>query len=161
MAMAAGELQDDFDVEQILLRAVRQSGSSDQEALRQRLDAAGRELGLTEAQIRSAEAEYYRVRDEESLRSEFDGATRREFWGHVLTYGIGNAAMLGIDFMRDGRVSWALWPLIAWGMAVVIHAFYAHNPGRSDYEKEFKAWKRKRDRRCRRRSGEKAEEGVS
>lgn len=149
--MSESHLRDDHDVEQILKLAVRGAGISDEEALRQRLAAAGHELGLTETQIAAAEQQYFREKEESEERREFHYKRRKEFLEHLWSYLIVNAGLLGFDFFRDGRLSWALWPLIMWGIGVAFHALNTYLTGTEEYEKEFTKWRRQRNRNRRRR----------
>jgi len=151
--MADGRLNDDRDVEQILKLAVRNAGFTDEDALRQRLQLAGHELGLTDKQIAAAEEQYYRDQEEQQLKKEFQSDALHEFWEHLWSYVIVNAGMIGFDVFKDGTLNWAMWPLIGWGIGLAFHAYGVFFPGKQDYEKEFSRWKQKRGRRRNRRRG--------
>lgn len=155
--MPEEHLQDDKDVEQILKIAVRTAGFSDEEALRQRLQAAGHELGLTEAQIAVAEEKYKLEKVEKEERRQFEAKAVNEFWEHFVSYIIINAGLLGFDFFRDGSISWALWPLIGWGIAVAFHAWGTFFPGSNSYDEEFEKWRKEKNRKLRRRQKRAAE----
>lgn len=148
--MPEGNLRSDHDVEQILKLAVRNAGYTDEAALRQRLHTAGAELGLSDAQINAAEEQYYREQEEAALRAEFEKKALHEFYEHLWTYLIVNAGLIGFDFLKDGRLTWAYWPVIAWGIAMAIHAYSVFFPSKRDYDEEYQKWKRKHGRRRRR-----------
>ena len=144
-------LQDDRDVEQILKLAVRNAGYSDEEALRQRLHAAAVELGLSDAQVAAAEERYKLEKAEAIERKEFESFAISEFWEHFGAYIIVNAGLLGFDYFRDGHISWAIFPLIGWGIGLAFHAFGTFFPNKDGYEREFDRWRSKRHRRRKRR----------
>ena len=144
-------LQDDRDVEQILKLAVRTAGFSDEEALRQRLHAAGAELGLTDAQIEAAEEKYKVEKAELQERAEFEAYAVKEFWEHFWAYLIVNAGLIAFDLFRDGQLSWAMWPLIGWGIGLAFHAYSIYFPSKEGYEEEYVKWRGRQSRRRRRR----------
>lgn len=144
-------LEDDRDVEQILKLAVRSAGFSDEEALRQRLHAAGAELGLTDAQIAAAEERYKEEKAEMLERAEFESYAVKEFWEHFWAYIIVNAGLVAFDLFGDGRLSWAMWPLIGWGIGLAFHAYSVYFPSQEGYEEEFMKWRGRQSRRRRRR----------
>lgn len=158
--MPEGHLQDDRDVEQILKIAVRKSGLSDDEALRQRLLAAGHELGLTEAQIAAAENEYRTRKAEETDLAEYRAEVRREFMEHFWSYVIVNAGLVGINVFTKGTISWALWPILGWGIGIAFHAVYTFATRTESFQTGFEEWKKRRQRRERRRR-KKTEEAAS
>lgn len=52
----------------------------------------------------------------------------REFYGHVVTYFVVNTLLVVIDVV-DGSagtsflgLNWAYWPILGWGIALVMHA---------------------------------------
>lgn len=158
--MEEGRLQDDRDVEQILKIAVRKSGITDDEALRQRLMAAGQELGLTEAQIAAAEAEYQTQKAEAEELAEYRAEVKKEFLEHFWTYVIVNAGLVGINLYTKGTVSWALWPILAWGIGMAFHAVYAFATNTESFQSGYSEWRKKRQRRERRRR-KKAEDAAT
>jgi len=156
--MPEGHLHDDRDVEQILKIAVRKSGISDDEALRQRLMLAGHELGLSEAQIAAAETEYRVQKEEQTELAEYRKEVRKEFMEHVWSYVIVNAGLVGFNLMSKGTISWAIWPLLGWGIGLAFHAVFTFATNTESFQTGFAEWKKKRQRRLKRRK--KAEEAT-
>lgn len=147
--MADGRLENDHDVEEVLKLAVRSAGFSDEHALRQRLHAAAGELGLSDAQLAAAEEQYFKNKTQSEERAEFEKGRRKDFYEHLCSYLIVNTGLMAFDFFGDGRISWALWPLIGWGIGIAFHTLSTYLTGTSDHEAEFKAWQRRRARRKR------------
>lgn len=156
--MPEGQLHDDRDVEQILKIAVRKTGISDDEALRHRLMAAGQELGLSEAQIAAAESEYLAQKVEHEELAEYRKEVRKEFMEHFWSYLIINAGLIGFNLYSKGTISWAIWPLLGWGIGIAFHAVSTYATGTESFQTGFNEWKKKRQRRYRRRK--KAEEAA-
>jgi hypothetical protein len=156
--MPSEHLHDDRDVEEILKLAVRKAGFSDEDALRQRLHAAGSELGLSDAQIAAAEEQYWKQKAEEREQAEFKASLAKEFWEHLASYIIVNAGLLSFDLWNDGRLSWAFWPIVGWGIGLAFHAWGTFYSGSEDYEKELERWRRRRNRK--RRSKQRTEDAA-
>ena len=58
----------------------------------------------------------------------------REFYGHVVTYVVVNTALVIIDVVDSSAgtsflgLNWAYWPIIGWGIGLVIHALSVFLP---------------------------------
>ena len=46
----------------------------------------------------------------------------RDFYQHLITYVIINAALVGINLMTSPHYLWFLWALLGWGIGVALHA---------------------------------------
>lgn len=159
-AMPESHLHDDRDVEQILKIAVRKSGISDDEALRQRMMAAGHELGLSEAQIAAAEEEYRVQKAEKEELAEYKAEVRKEFMEHLWSYLIVNAGLVGFNLFTKGGIGWAIWPLMGWGIGIAFHAVYTFATQTESFQSGYGEWRKKRQRQERRRR-KKSEEAAS
>lgn len=47
----------------------------------------------------------------------------REFYQHLVTYLVVNAFLFIINRLTDPGHSWFIWPLLGWGIGVVMHGF--------------------------------------
>lgn len=152
--MADEHLQTDDDIEAILGLAVRKGVSSSEE-LRTRLLSTGAELGLTPAQIEAAEEEYRVKRSqvraeveakeaEEKLWAEFRRAQRGDLITHVGTYLAVNTGLMAMDWFQGGGITWAFWPILGWGIAVMIHVVSYVAGFSGDSQNEFDRWKDRR-----------------
>lgn len=75
----------------------------------------------------------------------------REFYGHLMTYLVVCSLLVLIDLVSGEAgttflgLNWAYWPIIGWGIAVLIHALsvffplsgYEERKARELYEKEL------------------------
>jgi len=72
---------------------------------------------------------------------------KREFWQHLVTYVVVNAALVGIWALGDQGYFWPGWVLFGWGIGIVFHAwntFYARPISDADVEREIRRLKGER-----------------
>lgn len=43
------------------------------------------------------------------------------FYRHLFTYLLVNIGLFGLDFFDNGRLDWAFFPLLGWGVGVLSH----------------------------------------
>lgn len=133
------------EAEQILLLAARRSSSGAMS--REQLLAAAEEAGISPEAVREAEIEYRERSAEVKERLEYDKHSKGEFWSHLGTYLLVNVGLVFLDLNGDGRLGWAYWPVIGWGLGMVAHAWMTFAKGSDDYEKEFRRWRAKKSLR--------------
>jgi len=46
----------------------------------------------------------------------------RGFYQHLLAYAVINPALAAINILSSPQYLWFVWPLLAWGIGVVLHA---------------------------------------
>ena len=152
-AMAEGfdPLKSDEDVEEILRLAVR-SGDFGGADLRERLESSASELGISPEALAHAE-EQWRAQKQTQVTLEQDKLDRKlfrkirvgDFVSHLGSYLAVNGFLFWLDW-RDGHVTWVQWPIMGWGIAIVIHAFslLAHD---RDNERDYQRWRKRRYKR--------------
>lgn len=150
-------LRTEEDVEAVLRLAVRNEGVAGTADLRARLEATAAELGLSREALDAAEAQYRRdleAKAQEERRAlawkkhQLDRA--RSFFSHVASYVAVNAGLFAMDFLGDGRVSWAFWPLVGWGIGILSDAASTFFPS----EETRRKFERREARRAASRQGE-------
>jgi hypothetical protein len=59
---------------------------------------------------------------------------RRDFWQHLVSYVIVNAALIGIWAVSGGGYFWPGWVLFGWGIGLVFHAWntFGQKPNTQD-----------------------------
>lgn len=130
------------DVEEILKRAI--TIDSRHGAGRDSLMKAAEELGISPQAVEQAECAWLKEKQERGQLREFINHQRRAFWSHLASYVIVNAFLFGVDLMSDGRIEWAYWPLMGWGVGILFHALSTFNTHSEDFRKEFEEWKKNR-----------------
>ena len=48
---------------------------------------------------------------------------KRDFRTHVVTYVVVNAFLVGIWAVTGGDYFWPVWPILGWGIGLVLHAW--------------------------------------
>lgn len=107
------------EVREILRRAVERDVERSEQLGRDNLVAAAGEMGIAASTVEGAIAEF---ETEQTLARELETLARerrQSFFSSLLTWGIVNAGLFGISFVGDGG-GWFLYPLIAWGMALML-----------------------------------------
>jgi hypothetical protein len=147
-------LRSDDDVEAILRLAVNQNAGSSSD-LRARLMETASELGLSPEQVAAAEREYLATKEQEvvarseeeeeaRLWKEFRVRQRGDLISHLGSYLGVNAGLMAMDWFQGGGIDWAFWPLMGWGIAIVIHVFSFAAGTTEDSLDEFEKFKRKK-----------------
>ena len=144
--MPAKRFYDEDEAEQILkLASKKMSGigsiSGDE------LVRTASELGITPDALQEAEEEFERTRTEQQSRQNFDRYTRKEFLSHLVFYLVINGALMALDLRSDGKLGWSYYPLILWGIGILAQAWSTFARSSEDYEKEFRSWRRRQDRK--------------
>lgn len=140
------EHQED-EVQEILKRAMHidSEKKSRQDALR--MSAA--ELGISEEALAQAEVQYLREKAERDELEAFKAHRRRGIWEHVISYVVVNGFLVAINLLNWNGHFWAAYPLLGWGLGLVLSSVGSFNPNSEDFQKDFAKWKQKRDRRHR------------
>ncbi len=145
--MAQKKFYDEDEAEQILKIAAKRMGNIGS-VPRDQLLATASELGISPEELEEAEVEFQKTKNELSERRAFDIAHRQGFFASFSTYVVINALLMVIDFRADGRTSWALWPLLMWGIGIAFHAYSTFAKGSEKYEEEFDEWRMVRMRQA-------------
>lgn len=132
----------DEDVDEVLKIALRRQGRTD-DSLRQRLVTSAEELGIPYEDLVEAEKEYVRQREERQEFYSFRKRQVREFREHLLAYFIVNGLLVGTNLLTLGSVTWAVWPILGWGVGIAFHAWASLNTGSESYQEDFARYRRR------------------
>jgi hypothetical protein len=135
----------DEDAEAILKLASRTS--SDGPISRDKLYQSAAELGISQEAVDQAENALLSERRETGDRVAFEKEKRREFFANLGSFGVTAAILASIDYFTSGGFHWFYWVLIAWGFGIASDLNRTFNRGSADYQKAFRRWQRKRDKR--------------
>ena|SRR5688572_18552888 len=102
------------------------------------------EVGVSEAAVERAEREYFKEKVKRAELEEFVAHQKKSFFSHLGTYVAVNVFLVGIDLISDGRLEWAIYPLLGWGLGIAMHAIGLFSRSGEDFHKEFDEWKRSR-----------------
>ena len=75
----------------------------------------------------------------EYLKAKERVETLRGFYIHLTVYVIVNLGLFFINMMTSPETLWFIWPLMGWGIALVLHALrvFVERPGSSWEEKKI------------------------
>jgi hypothetical protein len=132
-------------VQQILHKAIARK-SQGQDLSRDQVREIASELGISDTDFAIAEQEWLNQNVLDRERVAFDTYRKKKFRDHALKYTIINAFLMGINFVISGRISWAIYPLLGWGLAVALDAWATYQTDSDEYEKQFQQWSRKQKR---------------
>jgi len=146
MAEEIERLSSDEDVDEILKLALRRQDGSDQD-LRGRLAVAAQELGISDEDLETAENEYLSNKADTREFLEYKRRRRRELREHVFSYLIVNAMLVAVNWISSGKLTWAVWPILGWGVGLAFHAWATLNSDSESFQDEFEQFRRKQARR--------------
>jgi 2TM domain len=130
------------DVQQILQRAMtrRQEGEFSHEQL---VEMAS-ELGISADNLQIAEKEWLAQRGEIQERKEFDTSLKEGLKSDLFSYLAVNTFLLLLNLVTAQTVSWAIYPLLGWGLGLLLHALSTYQLKGEKYEVAFKSWREHR-----------------
>ena len=135
---------EDHEVQEILNRAISiDAVANDRQEMLKRTAA---ELGVSPEAVEQAESEFLRDRVQQEEQREFRKSFRRVFWDHLVSYLVVNAFLIGICLVSSRGKFWAIYPILGWGIGLAFHAFATFFPSQEEYDKEFKKWRKKRNK---------------
>lgn len=137
------ELYHSDDIQEILCRAIARQAQTDELTERQMIEIAD-ELGISHANLRLAEQEWFAQKGELQERQVFDLQQRREFKSHAVKYGIVNGFLFAIGITAFDNISGALFIALLWGLGLSLHAWKAYHSESPTYEAAFQRWRRRR-----------------
>lgn len=65
------------------------------------------------------------------------------FYRHLMVYVLVNLGLLGLDYMDNGSINWALFPLLGWGIGLLSHYVQIQSFGFFSVEKEKERLRKK------------------
>ena len=139
----------DDDIDEVLKIALRNQGRTDP-GLHDRLMTTAHELGISETEVLEAEREYSRSKKERGEFLEFKRRQVREFREHFFVYIVVNTLLVVINILTVQTVSWAIWPILGWGIGLAFHAWGSLNTGSESFQEEFAAFRKRKERRRKR-----------
>jgi 2TM domain len=132
------------DVQQILQLAIaRQADDKDKEFSYDQLMEIASELEISPESLKLAENDWLAKNGELQQRKAFDAYRLSKFKKRFGNYVIVNSFLVLIDFVGGGALSWSLYILLFWGLAVMLDVWNTFQTKGEDYEIAFQKWNRK------------------
>lgn len=136
----------DDEAEEILRRVIQKQHEGSGGGLsRGDLVEAARQLGIAPEQVDRAIAERDAERDEDAELARVRARRRAGFVSHLVPFLAVNAFLIAIDLLSGGGL-WFYWPLLGWGLGLVMHAWQALGPT-TEQDRERLRKRKERERR--------------
>jgi hypothetical protein len=113
-------LETEEDLHEILNIALSKGGD-EHHSLRERLRTSAAELNISDEALDQAVEQYSKDKAWRMEQLRLETKAKSSFMGHLFTYLAVNLGLLFIDFLGDGRINWAWWPILGWGIAIALH----------------------------------------
>lgn len=140
------EMYTEEQVQQILHRALARKASHGQSLSREQVREIATDLGVSEEDFDSAEQEWLIQGKDDQEKTSFDRYKKNQFRDNVIKCLIVNTFLITINLFISGQVSWAVYPLLGWGLAVVLDGWVTYQPDSEQYAKLFEKWQYKQKR---------------
>lgn len=132
------------DVQQILRLAIaRHAEDQKKEFSYEQLLEIAAELEISPESLRLAEREWSEQQGEIQQRQAFNVYRQSRFKKRLGNYVIVNAVLLLVNLVGTGGLSWSLYILLFWGLAVGLDCWNTYQTKGEDYEMAFQKWHRK------------------
>jgi len=118
--MAGSRKYNDEEVRAILDRALKHESPGD--VSHDDLVAIGSEVGISREAIDSAARDVDERRDVGVAQQSILGRRRRWLVSHASVYLVVNAFLFAINFLTTPGEWWVLFPVLSWGLALLLHA---------------------------------------
>ena len=124
------------DVQQILQIALAQKAEGGEFSDQQLLEMAG-ELGISPDTLERASQQWKQQQQEQEAKKALQTRRRRKFQKHLFSYLSVNTFLIIINLLTDGHLSWAIWPLLGWGLGLSFEAWNTYQTSESMHSFQF------------------------
>ncbi|QSJ14580.1 2TM domain-containing protein [Nostoc sp. UHCC 0702] len=132
------------DVQRILQLAIaRQADDQDKEFSYEQLLEIATELEISPECLNLAERDWRSQQSGIQQRQAFDDYRIGRFKKRLGNYAIVNAGLMLVDFIGGSGLTWSLYILLFWGMAVGLDVWNTFQAKGEEYEMAFQKWYRK------------------
>jgi hypothetical protein len=132
----------DLEVQQILQKAL--SRRAGEKLTRDQVAEIAKELGVSAEDFALAEAEWRAEVLKDQDRVEFIHLIRRRFRDNVVTYVLVNGGLIWLNLVIAKGVTWSVYPLIAWGILLLLEGWSVVATDGHNFERRFQAWHNQR-----------------
>jgi len=136
------ETYSEEQVDQILRYALAKR-TNGQNLTKQQVYEIASDMGVSEADFLVSVQEWQSKQSIRKEQVEFDKFKKKSLQSNFLKYAIVNSFLVALNFFTSGKIGWAIYPLIFWGLAVALDAWVTYQSESQEYEKQFQKWLRK------------------
>jgi hypothetical protein len=139
------ETYSEEQVDQILRYALAKR-TNGQNLTKQQVYEIASDMGVSEADFLASVQEWQAKQSIRKEQVEFDKFKKKSLQSNFLKYAIVNSFLVALNFFTSGKIGWAIYPLVFWGLAVALDAWVTYQSESEEYEKQFQKWLRKQKR---------------
>lgn len=129
------------DIQEILKLAITRQASTDEVSGEQLLEIAS-ELEISPEILQAAELEWRNQQSELTKRKAFDLYRQSQLKKQVGRFVIVNGALMSLNVLGAGVLSWSLYILVLWGLGLSLKLWNQWHWSSAEYEQAFQAWYR-------------------
>ncbi len=129
-------------IQQILQLAIARQADNDEFSREQLLEIA-RELEISPENLQAAECDWLVRQGEQHQRGQFDLYRRTKSTRKIAKYAIVSSVLMLLNVLSAGTISWSLYLVLPWGVAVGLKQFNLSHQTQDEYEKDFQMWCRR------------------
>lgn len=141
-AEAIPQLYPSEEAQAILQIAITRQAEGGELTRLQLLEIAA-ELGISEATLAEAEQTWQTQRSELADRTAFAQFRRQRLQHHAIRYGVVNVFLMALNYLAADRLSWSLYILLIWGLALALQGWNTFRPEDSQDSEAFDKWRRR------------------
>lgn len=123
------------EVDRILRRAMEATSSKGDTLSESEIIRIAEELGIDQNQVRIAMREDASVTQFENAKIIWKKKKKREFYQHLTSYAIVNTFLVGLNVVLIGSISWAIFPILGWGIGLTFDFIESFFPSEEKVEK--------------------------
>ena len=127
------------DLQQILYLAIARQGNQE-ELSREQLWEIADELDIDKNTLQAAERDWFQEKAIEQKRQAFNLYRRNKLKQKTAKYLILNAFLISFNFIVAGTITWSLYIVLIWGLALALSAWKTFQSEGEEYERAFQRW---------------------
>ncbi|WP_242022947.1 2TM domain-containing protein [Pseudanabaena mucicola] len=139
------ETYSEEQVDQILRYALAKR-TNGQNLTKQQIYEIASDMGISEVDFLAAVQQWQSTQSVRQEQVEFDKYKKKSFNSNLLKYTIVNSFLVALNLSTSGKIGWAIYPLLFWGLGVALDAWSTYQKESDEYEKQFRKWQRKQKR---------------
>ena len=131
------ETYSEEQVDQILRYALAKR-TNGQNLTKQQVYEIASDMGISEADFLASVQEWQSTQAVCKEQVEFDKYKRKSLKSNVLKYAIVNFFLVALNLFTSGRIGWAIYPLLFWGLGIALDSWVITNQKAKSTTSNFK-----------------------
>jgi hypothetical protein len=128
------------EVQEILQNAIAQKFNNQDKFTYEQVLTMAKELDIPPETLKAAEQDWQKQKAELQQRQAFDRYRWKQLKRNWGVYLIVNAFLITLNLITAGTISWAIFPLIGWGFALMYETWQNYTLDGERYKQALKKW---------------------